>query len=116
MTTTSTAAAARRSLSESSAFGDHRRGEGSRNFPDPRYHGRSNQQQQQRHSMEIPDPNSSLDSRFVDPWETITDQPPNPRSFSAVSSDEDDDNDNDDDEDEWIRDPYFDNLDRVVIM
>lgn len=66
--------------------------------------------------MEIPDPNSSLDSRFVDPWETITDQPPNPRSFSAVSSDEDDDNDNDDDEDEWIRDPYFDNLDRVVIM
>lgn len=51
----------------------------------------------------------TVDSRFTaDPWETITDQPPNPNSVSPLNSDVEDD--------EWIRDPYFETLDRVVIM
>jgi len=44
-----------------------------------------------------------------DAWESITDQPPNPYPFSPVLSDNEDD-------DDWIRDPTFDALDRVVIM
>ena len=44
-----------------------------------------------------------------DAWESITDQPPNPHPYSPVMSDTEDD-------DEWIRDPTFDALDRVVIM
>ena len=59
-------------------------------------------------------------SRFPnDSWESITDQPPNPSPASFVFSDSergDENDDDDDDDDEWIRDPRFDVLDRVVIM
>jgi len=52
------------------------------------------------------------DSSFsADGWESITDQPPNPYPYSPAFEDYDND-----DDDDWIRDPNFDALDRVVIM